>query len=92
MKIVCNGTVIGESSDVIIEGRECYFPESDVRMQFLSKNSEVLYCPDKGYGVNYDICGEGNTVHGSAWGYPHPYPKSAALKGRIGFKLALVVE
>ena len=92
MKVICEGIIIGESDDVVALGRECYFPLNAVNMDVLMPSSEPLYCPDKGYGENYDIVTPGGLVRGSAWAYPHPYPDALALKGRIGFKATMVSE
>lgn len=92
MKIICEGVIIGESDDVVVLGREYYFPLDAVNMEVLAESGEPLYCPDKGYGANYDIVAASGLVRGGAWVYPHPYPSALALKGRIGFKETLVSE
>lgn len=86
MRIIIEGTVIGESSDVLIVGREHYFPSNSVKLELLERNSGVLHCPDKGYATCYDVRVGGHVTHNGAWEYLHPYPQSSDLKGRIGFR------
>jgi uncharacterized protein (DUF427 family) len=90
-KIVLGSIVIAESSDVIKAGRECYFPRASFDSAMLIKNNEVLHCPDKGYAVCYDVVLGEQTYRNLAWEYPHPYPQSAFLGGRIGVRDAIVL-
>ncbi len=89
MQIIYAGKIIGESDDVLLVGREHYFPEHAVDRQYLVKNSSVLHCPDKGYATCYDIIVESATLYNVAWEYPHPYPLAQELKGKIGFSPTL---
>lgn len=85
-KVVLGSIVIAESNDVIKAGRECYFPRTSFDPVMLIKNNEVLHCPDKGYATCYDVVLGEQTFRNLAWEYPHPYPQSALLGGRIGVR------
>lgn len=85
MKAVWNGKVIAESNDtVVVEGNH-YFPEKDVKKDYLQDSSSHSVCPWKGTASYYTLSVEGKTNKDAAWYYPTPSEKASNIKGHIAF-------
>ena len=85
IQAVFNGTVIAESDDtVMVEGNH-YFPESAVRMEYLSGSSTHTICPWKGTASYYSVTAEGESAPDAAWFYPDPKDEAKQIKGHIAF-------
>jgi uncharacterized protein (DUF427 family) len=62
-----------------------YIPESDIRMECLSKASGTSLCEWKGSAVYYDVLVGDRVAARAAWGYPDPTPAFSDIKGCIAF-------
>ena len=84
MKAVYEGTVIAQSENtILIEGNH-YFPESDVKMEYLIPSETHSTCPWKGLASYYDV--KVNTVNkDAAWYYPEPKDAAKEIKGYVAF-------
>ncbi|MEO8811323.1 MAG: DUF427 domain-containing protein [Caulobacteraceae bacterium] len=84
------GHVIADSSDVIALKEAsyhevCYFPRSDVAMDFMSRTARVTHCPYKGEANYYSLLMDGALVEDAAWSYEDPYPAMETIRGRLAF-------
>lgn len=85
VQAVFNGTVIAESDDtVVVEGNH-YFPESDVRKEYLSDSGTHTTCFWKGLASYYTVSVDGRSAPDAAWYYPDPKAEAQHVEGRIAF-------
>lgn len=87
-----NGQVLAKSSNTIkIEGNH-YFPPEDVYMDFFTLTDFHTKCPWKGKASYYTITVKGERNENSAWFYPDPLEKAAAIKNYVAFWKGVLVE
>jgi uncharacterized protein (DUF427 family) len=86
------GPVLIAQTDKAIELLEAghppvlYIPFDDLNKKLIRSSEQHTYCPYKGEASYYDIvAGEGDTLEGAIWYYPHPYPAVDAIAGHIAF-------
>ena len=86
------GAVLIAETDRAIELREAGYPPvlyiriEDLDHSVLRPSDEHTYCPYKGEASYYDILAEdGETLPGSVWYYPEPYPAVSTIAGRVAF-------
>jgi uncharacterized protein (DUF427 family) len=86
------GPVLIAQTDKAIELLEAghppvlYLPLDDLNKELIRFSEQHTYCPYKGEASYYDIVtGEGGTLEGAIWYYPHPYPAVDAIAGHIAF-------
>ncbi|MFV1997947.1 MAG: DUF427 domain-containing protein [Acidiferrobacterales bacterium] len=85
MKAIWKDTVIAESDDtVVVEGNH-YFPESAVKMNYLSSSETKSTCPWKGIASYYTISINGELNVDAAWYYPEPKEAASNIQGHIAF-------
>ncbi len=93
MKARLKGYVIAESDDIVEEGGYAYFPNADVRLDWLEKAEKTdsdRACP---HGVQfYDVVIEGRRHARAAWRYEAPRPSMHHVAGRFGFWDEVEVE
>lgn len=87
-----NGALIAESEDTVLVGRKHYFPEGDVRHEYLEASAEESVCYWKGTAAYYDVVVDGERRSGAAFHYPRPEKKAAFLKDRVAFWRGVKVE
>lgn len=85
MKAIWNNQIIAESKDVVMSGRECYFPFESLNVESLKKNKNIRYCYAKGSGSYFDLMVGGKVLCDGAWMYPRPYWEAEAISGMISF-------
>ena len=90
MKATYEGAVIAESENtIIIEGNH-YFPEGDVKKEYLIPSTTHTTCPWKGLASYYDV--KVNTVNkDAAWYYPEPKDAAKEIKGYVAFYKGVMV-
>lgn len=92
MKAIWNDTVIAESQDTIeVEGNQ-YFPENDVKKDFLKSSTHHTTCPWKGEASYYHITVNGEENNNAAWYYPQPKDAAKNIKNYIAFWKGIKVE
>ena len=93
MKAKLKNYVIAESGDIVEEGGYHYFPNSDVRTDWLEKAEKTASdraCP---HGVQfYDVVIEGKRHERAAWRYEAPRPSMSHVADRFGFWDEVEVE
>jgi uncharacterized protein (DUF427 family) len=86
MKAVIDGQVIAESSDMVEVGGYQYFPQSDVRMEWLKKTPRTASDHECPHRVQfYDVVIDGKRHERAAWNYEAPLPRMKQVTGRFGF-------
>jgi uncharacterized protein (DUF427 family) len=60
-----------------------YVPESDVRMDLLTRTDHSTHCPVKGDAAYWTVTAGGRTAENAVWGYPEPI--APWLKGYVSF-------
>jgi uncharacterized protein (DUF427 family) len=91
-RAIWNGSVLAESdSTVLLEGNH-YFPQSEVRIEFLKPSERTTTCPWKGIASYYDVIVDGAENPGAAWYYADPKPAASEIKNRIGFWKGVAVR
>ena len=85
MKATYNGTVIAESDKTIEVENNQYFPEADVKMEYLKDSDLHTTCPWKGEASYRDVVVDGETVKDAAWYYPSPSEAAENIKGHMAF-------
>jgi uncharacterized protein (DUF427 family) len=91
-KAMWGGKVIAESNAcVVVEGNQ-YFPEGDVKKEFLKPSTHTSVCPWKGTAHYYHVEAGGMRNENAAWYYPEPSDAAKEIKGRIAFWKGVRVE
>lgn len=90
LKIVFNSKIIAETNRAfrVLETSHppvYYFPPDDVRMEFLTINSQSSFCEWKGDASYYDLHVGGKSVRNAAWFYQQPTKNFAEIKNFIAF-------
>ena len=67
-----------------------YFPQEDVRMEFLRPSNRKTAVPGKGESAWWTIQVNGQTAQNAAWTFPSPAPEASFLKGYISFEWNLL--
>jgi uncharacterized protein (DUF427 family) len=62
-----------------------YFPQEDVRMEYLTKTDYHTHCPLKGDASYWTVKVGGRMAENAAWDYPQPLSDAADLKDYIAF-------
>ena len=93
MKAKLKNYVIAESGDIVEAGGYHYFPNADVRTDWLEKAEKTASdraCP---HGVQfYDVVIEGKRHARAAWRYEAPRPSMSHVADRFGFWDEVEVE
>jgi uncharacterized protein (DUF427 family) len=85
MKAIWNGVVIAESAEtVVVEGNH-YFPEENVKPEFLRESDHHTVCPWKGTASYYSLEVTGQTNANAAWYYPSPKDAAKRITGYVAF-------
>lgn len=90
LKIVFGGEIIAETTKAfrVLETSHppvYYFPPSDVRMEFLTENSNSSFCEWKGRAGYYAMAVGGKRIVNAAWFYADPTESFAEIKNYIAF-------
>ena len=82
-------TVADSGSALILRERgyppRVYFPQSDVRMDLLSRTAHRTRCPYKGEAAYWSLQAGGETVENAAWAYLDPLDDVAAIAAHLSF-------
>ena len=80
-----NNEVLAESDrTILVEGNQ-YFPEGDVRMEFLEKSTASTHCPWKGDASYYSVVVDGARNDEAAWYYPEPFDAAKDIENYVAF-------
>ena len=86
MKAVLEDDVIAESADIVAHGGYHYFPNADVRLEWLEKAEKTASdraCP---HGVQfYHVVIDGRRHERAAWRYEAPLPSMRHVAEHFGF-------
>ena len=85
-------TVIAKSEDCLVIENNIYFPENDVKTEYLLQTETLTRCPWKGMATYFDIKTTENLVKDGAWSYLRPKSKAKRIKGYIAFWKEVVVK
>ncbi|CAN5639508.1 DUF427 domain-containing protein [soil metagenome] len=90
LKIIFNGEIIAETNRGfrVLETSHppiYYFPPSDVRMEFLTENTNSSFCEWKGRASYYDLRVGDKTVKNAAWFYPNSTEDFKEIENYIAF-------
>ena len=87
-----NGTVLAESdATVVVEGNH-YFPEADLRPEFLEPSDTTTVCPWKGTASYRTVVVDGVRNADAAWYYPTPKDAARQITDRVAFWKGVTVE
>lgn len=85
VKAYFNNTLIAETSHpVVLEGNQ-YFPQQDVKMEFLKPSDHHTVCPWKGKAGYYHVEVGGESDKNAAWFYLDPSAEAVMIRGHIAF-------
>jgi len=62
-----------------------YFPEEDVRMDFLEESDHTTYCPFKGDASYWSVRVGDEVAENAVWYYPEPIDSASPLAGYLAF-------
>ena len=80
-----NNVVLAESDrTILVEGNQ-YFPERDVRTDFLEKSATSTHCPWKGDASYYSVVADGAWNDDAAWYYPDPFDAAKDIENYVAF-------
>ena len=63
-----------------------YFPQADVRMEFMQPSGRRTRDEHKGQAVYWTLRADSKTAENAAWSYPDPPPACAAIKNHFAFE------
>ncbi len=100
VRVIIEGETIADSvrTSVLYEAHlppRYYFPQSDVRMDLLTKSATVSECPYKGFSHFWDVTVGDATHNDLAWGYRTPLPEALGIAGMVCFyneKVAIEID
>ena len=85
-------TLIAKSGNCLIIENNIYFPENEVKTEYLFQTKTLTRCPWKGMATYFDIKIMGNLVKDGAWSYLRPKSKAKRIRGHISFWKDVVVK
>ncbi len=90
LKIIFNDTIIAETTRAfrVLETSHppvYYFPPEDVRMKFLTQDSNSSFCEWKGRAGYYGLQVGEKQIENAAWFYASPTTSFAEIKNYIAF-------
>lgn len=92
MKAIWKDKVLASSKDTVLLENNHYFPEEDVKKEYLKESANTSTCPWKGKAHYYHLEINGDTNENAAWFYPDPSPAAQEIKGRIAFYNGVKIE
>jgi uncharacterized protein (DUF427 family) len=85
VKAYFNDTLIAATDHPVeVEGNQ-YFPQQDVKMDYLNPSDHHTVCPWKGKASYYHVEVNGQTDQNAAWYYPEPSKEAEMIRGHIAF-------
>lgn len=85
VKAYFNNVLIAETSHPVeLEGNQ-YFPQQDVKMEYLKPSDHHTVCPWKGKAAYYHVEVSGESDPNAAWYYPEPSAEADMIRGHIAF-------
>lgn len=87
-----NNRVVAESDDVVVVDERHYFPEADVRTEFLQESQTATTHPEKGPVRYFHVVVDGKLNADAAWILSDPEPGYESLSDRISFWHGIEVE
>jgi len=92
VRVTFAGQVIADSKNTLrVEetghGPVHYFPEQDIRLDFLRPTEHKTYCPFKGDCSYWTVALDGGAkqAENAVWGYRAPYDEARGLAGHYAF-------
>ena len=85
IKAVWNGIVLAESNNTVIVDRKHYFPEEDVKKEYLQSSETHTVCEWKGEASYYTVIVDGEKNKDAAWFYPNPEEKAKHIQSKVAF-------
>jgi uncharacterized protein (DUF427 family) len=97
VRVVVAGETIAESTRVKLLHETglmpvYYFPEDDVRSEFLEPSDKSTHCPYKGEATYWSIRVDGDERRNAVWSYPDPLPGAPPIAGYRAFYFGKVDE
>ena len=80
-----NGVVVAESNDTVVVEENHYFPESDVRAEYLEPSRTHTICPWKGEASYRSVVVDAKRNDDAAWFYPEPFDAAKEITDRVAF-------
>jgi uncharacterized protein (DUF427 family) len=90
VRVKFNGEIVADSTNahLLFETRHLpvyYFPQSDLRAEFLTPTAHHTFCPYKGDAAYWSVSVNGKVAENAVWSYPDPFDEVAAIKGFVAF-------
>ena len=91
MKAIWNNEVIAETKQTLeIEGKH-YFPQDDVKLEYLSSRDYCEECSWKGLAKYFDLDVSGKDLPNAVWYYPTPKEDAFHVTGYMAFSEAVQI-
>ncbi len=90
VRVVFNSEVVADSRRVKLMHEAgllpvYYFPQEDVRMEWLKESDHTTHCPFKGDASYWSVRVGDEVSENAAWGYPEPIDSCPPIAGYLGF-------
>jgi uncharacterized protein (DUF427 family) len=90
VRVVFNGGVVADSRRVKLMHEAgllpvYYFPQEDVRMEWLEESDHTTHCPFKGDASYWSVRVGDEVSENAAWGYPEPIDPCPPIAGYLAF-------
>src|SRR5215204_6890080 len=90
VRVMFNGETVADSRRVKLMHETghlpvYYFPEEDVRMDFLEESDHTTYCPFKGGASYWSVRVRDEVAENAVWYYPEPIDSAPPLAGYLAF-------
>lgn len=90
VRVLFGGEYIANSQRVLLMREKghtpvYYFPEEDVRTEFLQPTDHTTHCPYKGDAVYWTITVGDQVAENAVWSYPEPLEEAPDLTGYLAF-------
>jgi uncharacterized protein (DUF427 family) len=91
VRIIFGGETLADSKRVRLLREDgvlpvYYFPEQDVRQEFMVATDHKTRCPYKGEASYWSLEVAGKTADNAVWSYRDPLPEANGLKNHFGFE------
>src|SRR3954451_10916479 len=90
VRVIFNGHVVAESSDVLTLKEATlspvfYVPRADADMASFERSAHSTHCPYKGDAAYFSLRVGERVSENAVWTYEEPFPATAQIAGRLAF-------
>jgi uncharacterized protein (DUF427 family) len=85
IRAIWNGEVLAESDQTVVGEGNHYFPEADIRAEYLEPSQAHSTCPWKGEAGYRSVVVDGRRNDDDAWFSPEPKDAARGILGHVAF-------